>query len=908
MKRFYITNFFLVCSISVFTIEALVIVPGLPAALPATLPVSISNLVPVINELADGVFITADQPGAQEFSIAGYSSATNLFIPYALQNITLNGESKPNPLYDARIQFIAFSSALPLSFFVVPNGNTSEIFYKSGRDALLSLESLPDATGSPASGVVAMTGSSLSHVYVAVKPAAGFGQPGSGIIDVTANTEKIIARPAAAALNVTSGALTLGTSPVMINGDPLLAWSIPVGELYAGMQEVVSGVNNSDRAALVARGLPLVNSTANLVFTEVLNPAFDITSLNSSDNYMVVGTGSSITGSLSHVQTMETSTRQPLLVVCGRFLEGSETPNDVKNEVYALPLNRVFHEKQQQTISPVSGYLAKKGATDLAEYAKDASELYTRADAVVRVGKGPLLDVGTVINQILIQNDTVYAVVNDPIPGIYASHALFDAYGLVREWTPWQRAVNTPNIISAAALNTITGTWFMGTTSNNFTIDTVVRTTWQSGQALSGVADALMGVTAPEPQSITALSGYDYRTLGMGSVAAFVCTERNQVILAQAGVLADGSSTLYEQLPNDVYTQVVFAEDTVLTTPVTTEPLVVIRGGLMAEMTPLTTATIVHSTAIEDTWLCVGGNGGIAIWATENGAGWGDAFGDDLSQLPVGLRMQKLGNFKDVRTLYADGALLYVVTPHTVSRVDLTDGIENVTIAVIAETGNTLPGSTQKDVITDVLFSQDLGLVATNIGFYRIKNSSSALAEKPEWYFSQLPDPELPESELPVKKITGYGSNGLAQSLFNGGYCMVLSGTARDNRSTVNRIAIEPFNSITETTVLPFKSDWFINYKPSFFLDFGEYKDVVVTDGGQYIFARSVEGAANATLSTPNIRETLTQPRSTNRFIGQRSVPLRTALSSDSDIITVVQDPATGAWYIATNKGLVVQG
>jgi hypothetical protein len=135
-----------------------------------------------------------------------------------------------------------------------------------------------------------------------------------------------------------------------------------------------------------------------------------------------------------------------------------------------------------------------------------------------------------------------------------------------------------------------------------------------------------------------------------------------------------------------------------------------------------------------------------------------------------------------------------------------------------------------------------------------------------------------------------------------------MSGTARTNRSIINRLAIIPFTSITDNTVTPFLSDWYINKIPSFFIDFGEYKDFTVTDGGQYIFARSMQTEDPASLTTPNMRNMLAQPRSTNRFIGRQATPLRTPLSSNSDIISLVQDPATGAWYIATNKGLIVQG
>ena len=903
MKHFYIKSFYLLCTLFVMSLMSREFVPGLPAAAPATMPGSILNFVPILNDLADGVFITAGQSGAENFSLAGYSSVEQAFIPYAPQTATLNGTSGPNPLYNSEIDFIAFMSSLPASFFVMPNKNSSEIFFRDARGALLTLPSLPDSTGAAAAGTVGMIGSSIGWAYVAVTTTQPFGQPGSGIVGVIANTDKIMTQSRAVALDTSSILLSLGTSPVTISGDALLSWSSSLKKLYAGIENLTSGVAPTDRAASVVGGLPTQLEAGNIFLTQIVNPAFDLTSLDPSDNYIVIKTGSSVTSAIFHLEAVEMSTQQPVLIVCGRFLDGAEVPADVNNEVYALPLNRVVQGKQQQVvISDQSGYLGKKGATTFIDSAVNASELYTSNDSLVQVGQGPLLASGTVISQLMIQNDTVYAVVNEPLPGIYASQALFDANGLVREWTPWQRAINTPVPIFAAALNTITGTWFMST-SDNVLANTVVRTTWQAGQELTGVAAALMNTASSQPQSITVLNGYDYRTVGMGGVAAFVCTERNQVVLAQTGVLASGSSTFYEQLPDTLYNDVITAPDTRLDTAVGTAPLVVITGGLMSEMAPLTTAAIIHSQTLADTWLCIGGNGGVAVWATDTGAGWGTAFGNDLNQLPIGLFMQTVGTSEDVRLLYADSPFLYVMMPHTISRIDFTNGIANATSTLIAQTGVTLGGTAQQDVITDVLFSQDLGLIATTVGLYRTQTGSSARAANPVWELTAVP-----ESEFPIKTITGYGSAGSEQSLFNGGYCTILSGTARNNRSIVNRIAIEPFGTITDTTVLPFQSDWFIEHIPSFFIDFGEYKDSVSTDGGQYIFARSVEGASPATLLTPNVREILAQPRSMIRFIGRRSIPLRTPLNSDSDIISIVQEPATGAWYVATNKGLIVQG
>jgi hypothetical protein len=597
---------------------------------------------------------------------------------------------------------------------------------------------------------------------------------------------------------------------------------------------------------------------------------------------------------------MDTSTRQPLIVTNGRILNNGEMPSDVQNQVYAFPLSRVFvsNSKIDALLVNDSGVLAAQGTLNPA---LTASDLYTIDDAAVQVGQGPL-PTNVVLNQLLVNGDCVYAIVNNLVPGIYMSRALFDENGFVNGWTPWARIINTPDNLFAAALYTINGEWFMLTT-DNIVANTVERTVWQAQDTLSGVAQSLMQLTAPQPQSITALNGYDYRTPGMGEVSLLVCVERNQVILAQTGFTITNNPTFYQQVPDFAYGTPVVAEDTLLNSVVGDNPLVQITGGIFTQMTPLTTATIAHSDTIGQSWLVVGGANGAAIWATQDGDGWGAAFGATLAALPLGLEMQQLGNYTDVRTVYADAPYLYIATSSQVDRIDLTNGIANAPVVTVAAAATTF---LEGGVITDILFCKDLGLMSTTVGLFRTASGTSALAAEPTWELQALP-----ESEFPIKTITGYGLNGIANSLDQGGNCWILSGTARNDRSIINRLAINPFSgTITDDTVMPFTCDTFVNQQPSFFLDFGVYQDVVVSDGAQYFFARSVEFLAPAMLRTPNIRdplaqphlrEAIAQPRSGNRFVGVK-------LDPQSDINVLLQEPATGAWYIATNMGLIVQG
>lgn len=903
-------------------LDASKVVPGSPLAPDATLPVSISNFVPVSNDLSGGVFITAATPGANEFSLTGYNIVLQKFIPFAEQTVSLNGTNGPNPLYNAGIDFVAFMSNVLTGFFIVPNKNSSQIFFRSGAGVLLSRNSIPDALGNTASGVVAMEGSNLGVTYVAVTPmgSSNFGDPGSGVNVVNAFNGAIQTTDKAAPLDNTSVAFTLGTDPVTITNAVSLSWSVPLTMIFAGAGQIVGGAAVTDKVSLVARGVRNEAQKADVQFSSILNPAFDLTTLVPDTNYILLEEGASATGIVFRMEMMEASTRQPLLIMVGRMLNSGEIADQVKNQVYALPLTLAFNPeiKAEIVLQSQSGFLAKKGG-NLGDSALTAADLYQPTDLAVQVGQGPL-PTDVIINQLVVNGDVVYAITNDVVPGVYSSRALFNTNGVVIAWTPWMRSVATPsNTVFAAALNTLTGIWFTLTTQS-VQADTVVQTLWNKGDALQGAAAAIMQLTgSTSMQSITALSGYDYRTAGMGNIAALVCVDRNQVILTQTGVGIAGTNLFYSTLPDSAYTVLVTADDTTLTTPVTNEPVVLIKGGIFDTIDPLTTATIIHSASAQDTWLCVGGNGGVTIWATDSGAGWGFAFGNDLSALPVGLKMHRLGNYTDVRTLYADAPYLYVATPYHIDRIDLTNGITvtgdtaTAPTTMVAQVGVNLSGTGQNFVITDLLFAQELGLVATTVGLYRTQSGTSALDANPQWELFILP-----ESEFPIETLTGFGLNGLPTTLAEGGDLWVLSGTARSNRSIINRVAVNAFGAtITDTTLVPFMADWFVKNKqgnviPSFFLDFGQYKDVVASDGAEYLFGRSVEAFEPATITTPNILQMIMQPRSLNRFVGVRAVTLfpipPIPLSAQSDIITMMQEPATGAWYIATNFGLIVQG
>ena len=419
MKRiFFVCIIFLICSGEF--ISASVLVPGSPVNPATTLPVGI-NFFTISNELADAVFISARATGAGEYAVAGYKSGQKVFVPYAPETVSLNDESSvTNPLYNAEIDLVSFISQQLFAFFAVPDKNNPILYYRPSQNTLFSVSPLPDAAGNPASSVVAMTGGYAGN-YSAVTPqgSTNFGDPGSGIL-VSSGTTTAIQLITTLPLNATSPFFTLGTDPVTMTNGASLAWAPSLRMFYCAGVQMTSGAAPTDRIALVARGVEGANST----LFAILSRFFDPSTLVSGTNYGLVATGASVTGVINFVQMMDTSTRQPLIVTNGRILNNGEMPSDVQNQVYAFPLSRVFvaNTKVDALLVDISGVLAAQGTLNPA---LTASDLYTIDDAAVQVGQGPL-PANVVLNQLLVNGDCVYAIVNNLVPGIYMSRALFD--------------------------------------------------------------------------------------------------------------------------------------------------------------------------------------------------------------------------------------------------------------------------------------------------------------------------------------------------------------------------------------------------------------------------------------------------------------------------------------------------
>jgi hypothetical protein len=872
-----------------------VLVPGSSVNPTQTLPVPIAQFL----GRADGfAVLSAAQAGAQEFSLASYNMITETFFGIALQNITLNGEQTTSPLYDKPIDFIALisegfelnlvNSNTTRSLVVIPDKNAPIAYRLMTRSVsvILATTPLPDARGNPAGTVIALTGSTVARAYAVVAPAAGtFGDVGSGIAIVGTNVNEIgfITAPQATQLDGTIPAVRIGTNQCTIQAPVSMNWSFDVRNLYIGLGSVTGGPAPTDGICTVVRGVNRPDLDNPLVLTSMLVPSFDTTELGT--DTIIVAKAPNVTGATWHVETMRTSTRQELLVVCGGILTTDQTPEAVHNTVYALPL----------VVTDTNlGYLAKR--TDTTMPAQNSADLLTINDAAAQIGGGSLP--AGAISQLSIRNDTVFATCSDgEYPGVYASTALFDSSGMVQQWTVWQRAIATPNKLYDASFDVQQGNWLLVTGENTPT--TVLRTVWNTAPDSTGFAQAIAQLSGQQPQSITNISMINFATPGAGNTALALVVERNQLFISQTGIRL-GTTSLYEPLPATAYGATVIAENSTLTEPITNQPTVLLRGGPLDTIGPLTCTTIAHSAARADTWLWVAGQNGLCVWATADGNGWGPALGNNLSELPVGLTLHTIGNYSDVRALYADGSSLFVLMPQQLDRLELNTGALTPTITTIVTVPDSLPSIPTNGIINDFLVSDGLALVATTNGLYRTADSTR-VTDKTVFWQQQL----VPESEEPVVHVNGIGADGSYHSLARtGGNCWILSGTARNNRSVLNRFATNILTGAVQPgTVQPFSCDRYVIGVDSFVVDGGDYKDLITTNGAITFFARSPQGNQPASVRAPQAGYPL---ESNQRFVGLRSIPVALPSLSQTDIIAIMQEPASGSWVTATAHGLII--
>ncbi|HBY05409.1 MAG: hypothetical protein UV38_C0003G0112 [candidate division TM6 bacterium GW2011_GWE2_42_60] len=796
-------------------------------------------------------FVGAHEAPAEKYKDASVSTIgpnNTYFVGLTPEKITLNAEKdQANPLYGAVISQLSLLESCPLIVTQAEGTKLYSIrsFSSNSTINLISSEELLDANHEVCNGIFALAGiANRSSFLAVVKPHGGnFGQINSafvpGSVQKTGNDlapNYVLKTAESVPLNVSSDALKIGNDLTSIDnqtaGIPVTLYgSETLGVFYSGY-----AVTSANDPMSGARSV-IYGAGSKITPDDVLAPD------------SIIGgnpAGAQAQFCTHHIATMSASTGLDYLVVVG----GKGDPTTTKQDVYALPLIGTGEN---------AGTLAKKTAIPFNFYnATLNNRLIGRAFVTAPTGIGDLfsptdLDIykakvggeGTLpgdIKKLFVEKDTVFvSVFEDNIlahehGGIFASQALFQANGCIMGWTDWHRVAGSMSPQYGLVLDNVLGqfTLLNGATADSLTA--VERTQWgtntfeNSVNMLSSQVKSGFQFLADFPRSLNAFD----QTLG-NRVSLVCATGYRAVALIQSGY----DDTYFEAQKSLNHTALATDASTRNGIDLNTDSIL-FTGGVLDDLNGIIAAEIISDAT--HSWLVVGGNGGIAVLANEDGAGWAvGQLGPNFENLPLNLFFQKVGSFKNVRKLIAQDDQLFVLT---------TDALYRFTASATVFTGEpevellasvpslSLPTDTS---FSDLALSGRLALLATSRGLFRVGNGRSIMHDtEHNLAWTQI---TLPEGAGSVARFFVVSPTDKAidfATTERGGNIYILNACVSLNQARVYRLSILGMQDpISDYTATLFKDHFFEDVNPTFYYDRGSYRNYIATDGAMFFMSRS---------------------------------------------------------------------
>ena len=808
-------------------------------------------------------FVGANEAVADNnFALAAAANSTQ-FFGLTPKNVAVNNVAdQENPLHGAKIEHLALMGENPL---VVKSSQENIIHlvndYKDlSKISIISSNPLPDLHNAVSAGIVGLASNSpealipdVSLFFAAVKNNAGaFGQPGSGIILGLFKSKKVDDKTlfsfeigSAVPLDTTSPAIGINNNAASIDNveqnQPVdMHWGYRF--LYTALL-VTGGPDAADGARGIVRGNLVVKAEEKADVAQKIVQGLGAIAPDAAftANSIVGGVGPSVHVSMHFVRTLFTSTLLDYLIVVG----GVGAPADTKRMVFALPL--------VNDDSVYRGMLAKKDAIPVAVWENHLSlkriintpaahrgDLFEPHDIPAIVGGTGILPGD--ITSIRAVNDAVFVSVGtDGVhdkAGIFYSQALFDDLGRIKGWTSWRRAAGSTSPIFGFALDTETANFCYMPALDANSITSVKRTAW-----------ALNSPQIDDVQGLFDLS------------ALVIATGNKHVTLLNrdTGVLA---------------------------------PVVKFSGGVLDELGAISCAACVEHA--DNRWLVVGGSGGLAVLVHDDGV-----------DFDASMKFRKIGNYKNVRKIIADNDTLYVLTSQQLERITPStqtfSGNTALNAATIAQPTQ-LPNGNHVN-FSDIAVSGKFGLLATNAGLLRVGNDGD-ISTAPHTTAVNWTAVTIPESVGPVTRILAISPTALETEFAttdNGGNVYILNASVGYHQARVYRftIANTTSNPINDTTCTLFP-DYFVKDKRTFFLNVGDYRNYIATDGALFFFSRSAYKQA-----TPFLEQLSSDLHSGKRSAikGRKKV---LEIAEATSIGRLIRCSATGSWMIGGDFGLHV--
>lgn len=896
-----------------------------------------------------------------QYAVAQITRGSDQFIGLTPQKVKYNGaDNVENPLYDKGISYLSIldgsqtffagtilagASERPvvvhasdlMTIYIInnfrPDGTGVEVISIINQGNMT--QNIPDANGAVTSGIKNIH-ADTPFVVAAVAPNGGtFGDDGTGLaVAIIQSTGEKVAAPLiidaptfttnysggnrAAAFSRTSDFIKITSDLAAMTDVVDIEFFPELNRWYIALQVTgAGGGTDGARSIIIGRVVySLVEFEQNTQKVNKFIPtSFEFDPIAPADVFdgtdkIVGAVGASSEISAHKVRRLFTSTALPYLIVQGNV----GTPADTKRTVFALPLVSGLQDTNSND-SATNGTIASKTATPEGLFTTDTRHLFRTynvktaattsaqmplaTDTATQVGGGTLVNGD--ITDMFTNGDAVFVSVESAdgsqLPGLFHSQAMLDENGQIKGWTKWKRVAGNTNHIFAAGLDCNTADLYtmVATTTE---VKTVKRTDWSDGVTLallSTVAQALW------PESNGGVQGlFDFvitsttagtETPGLYDISLLIATGNNGILMAQTSNDISGVVT-----PTTSFgTPINFTNGAIdQTFPVSDTKLITIQGDVLSDLGPIAAAEIARDgTAGLNGYLFVGGTNGVAVLSKSDGSGWDATTGlaDGFTGLTAGMTFKKIDYaYTNVRKLIADGDFLYVLTRTEFHRIDLTAsnvGLGTIAPTILARTTELL-GSAGS--FLDAIVSEQTALLATSEGLLRnVINIQTALSNDSVGW-SML---ATPEGIGAVRQLFAVSATGRAQDVAKSpsGYIYALNAFVGKDQAYLFRYAV----SGLAVSKIP---DLFVEDIPSYFVGFGQFRNIFITDGALYIASRSKTQTTSPVVISLNSTVGI---KTGSRF--PSTILLPTGVQGTL-VTALVKNSASGSWIVAGDSGL----
>jgi len=731
----------------------------------------------------------------------------------------------------------------------------------------------------------------------------------------------------AAAFNTSIDAVKIGSDITGFETDVFpvidMQWSFYLQRLYIAVRVTSAAGNaNGARAIIIGRF-----DNKKLVFDAFVPD--DV--ILQSENDAIVGAQNGRSVSIYKLRILNTSTGLQYLIVNGGNNEiGESGILPVANKVFAIPLVNLHATGDENWLKNAThGTAAVKDQIPVTTYndisyrflqrrfttaATTADQMTKQTDraAVVGAGNLPLINSNDiVIKELFTGNDAVYAAIAAPYetdataqePGIFQSRAIFDQYGRITAWTPWQRVGGSDDLIYGASVETTQDIFWSMTGADSSHVNTIKKTVWGSdaGDGLLGgtTSNSSIGLVAtlaqqfpPQYGGIQALNDFSNLTNAAGipysgltgyTAMLTVGGQKLAFILTGDNSEADGTIKPYT---GDFAAGL--ATSTTSSFPDGSGRVFVISGSTISDIGPLTTQTIFSNST--QSWIAIGGVNGVAILSDANGNGYS-------TTLPIGSTFKKVGDYSFVQKIIGDGQYLYILTNNTLERIviDQSTFVSGKLNRTIIATTKVL-GLNKYGSFSDVIIADKLAVLATSKGLFRIANNCSVKIGVPGW----TPVP-LGESVGPVFQLSAASSNtDYNTGLKNGGQLFALGAYQGFDEAQLYRLYLHEGDTLDDSCVQTI-GDLFVKDKPSYFASFGQFQSTYTDDGSMRL--STLPGNNPRTIA---LNALPTMHIGDNSLKTENSTKIFQGTTARGSVERPARVSASGAWLVPGNFGLFV--